>query len=221
MLHKNIQGTFEIHKSLIESDKKIKTLKSDSNNSKIIALILIFVIIVLFVFYYFNRKKIKSDFNVLKDDLTVVSFIDSNHEKLKIKTKNLEEYVLELRKVLKSITQESDKVEQQNKIDKLYKDLHLRTVNSEGVGGSHSELVNKLNAKFFIEFQSLHPELNDSEIVICYYISVGFKNKEIATFLNSSIRSLESKRFRISKKINLAQNENLADYLSSIYRSIS
>ena len=154
-----------------------------------------------------------SEYNTLKDEMTLISFVDSNHEKLKIKTKSLEEYIIELKKTVQSITQEKNTEEQRKQINRLYKDLHLKTVNSPQIGGSHSELVNKINAKFFLEIKRLHPQLNESEIVVCYYIFIGLKNKEIAIFLNSSLRSIESKRFRISKKINLSKNESIAEYL--------
>ncbi len=220
VLSENVKGTFEVHKSLIESDKKLESANNKSNTVLIIAIVLLLAIIVLLVIYYSFKQKTEAKFNALNDELTLISFIDSNHEKLKIKTKNLEEYIIELKKVVKSITKEKDIAEQQNKINELYKELHLKAANSPGVGGSHSELVNKLNAKFFVEIQNLHPDLNESEIVICYYISIGFKNKEIAVFLNSSLRSIESKRFRISKKINLPKEENLADYLTKIYKTL-
>ncbi len=214
VLSQNIKGTFEVHKSLIESDKKVNSLEKNSNLIKGIAFILILIIISFIIYYYyFFRRKFLSEYNTLKDEMTLISFVDSNHEKLKIKTKSLEEYIIELKKTVQSITQEKNTEEQRKQINRLYKDLHLKTVNSPQIGGSHSELVNKINAKFFLEIKRLHPQLNESEIVVCYYIFIGLKNKEIAIFLNSSLRSIESKRFRISKKINLSKNESIAEYL--------
>ena len=47
---------------------------------------------------------------------------------------------------------------------------------------------------------------------------MGFSNKEIAVFLNVTIRSVESRRYRISKKINLNKKDTtLLEYLQNNY----
>jgi DNA-binding NarL/FixJ family response regulator len=43
---------------------------------------------------------------------------------------------------------------------------------------------------------------------------MGFTNKEIAVFLNATVRSVESRRYRISKKIELVnKNTTLLKHL--------
>jgi FixJ family two-component response regulator len=66
-----------------------------------------------------------------------------------------------------------------------------------------------------------HPQLNDSEVITAYYLFMGFKNKEIAVFLNISVRAMESRRYRISKKINLGTKQTtLVDYLKSTFKDL-
>ena len=84
------------------------------------------------------------------------------------------------------------------------------------------ELVNDLNVEFFNQIHSKYPELNDSEVITCYYLFMGFKNKEIAMFLNTSVRALESKRYRISKKIDYDFNKGtttLVSHLENTFRN--
>ena len=47
---------------------------------------------------------------------------------------------------------------------------------------------------------------------------MGFTNKEIAVFLNTTIRSVESRRYRISKKMNLSKKDmTLLEFLQSTF----
>ncbi len=91
-----------------------------------------------------------------------------------------------------------------------------------GNGTDHLNLINDLNVDFFNELSQMHPELNESEIIICYYLFAGFKNKEIAAFLNTSIRSVESRRYRIGKKLKIKDKElSLVAYLTETFKGFS
>lgn len=82
---------------------------------------------------------------------------------------------------------------------------------------NHLELINELNVAFFNKMSSKHPELTSSDLIICYYIHTGFKNKEISVFLNTTERSIESKRYRIGKKLQLKdKGVSLLDYLTQL-----
>ena len=54
---------------------------------------------------------------------------------------------------------------------------------------------------FFENLEETYPGLNNLDKTICYYIHIDFMNKEIADFLNTSVRSIEGRRYRITKKI--------------------
>ena len=85
-------------------------------------------------------------------------------------------------------------------------------------GENHLDLVNELNIEFFKKIEEKHPQLNKSEISICYYLFMKFTNKEIAVFLNTTIRSVESRRYRISKKMNLTKKDmTLLEYLQNTF----
>ena len=70
------------------------------------------------------------------------------------------------------------------------------------------------NSAFFIKINQLFPQLNEDEKIICYYIFAGFKNKEIAIFLKTTVRAIESKRYRIYKKIDFENTkESFPEFL--------
>lgn len=63
---------------------------------------------------------------------------------------------------------------------------------------------------------ALHPSLSQSEKRLCCYIRMGLSSKEIAPLINISFRSVEMARYRLRKKMNLAPEAILSDYLAGV-----
>ncbi len=157
-----------------------------------------------------------------KDIASNFSYLKFTNEKLTGKVRGLEEYLGNLKKEIKQISTIHEISLQREKIKELYTTLHINSSTLLDKSESHLELVNDLNVEFFNQIHSKYPELNDSEVITCYYLFMGFKNKEIAMFLNTSVRALESKRYRISKKIEYDYNKettSLVDHLETTFKS--
>jgi DNA-binding CsgD family transcriptional regulator len=58
-----------------------------------------------------------------------------------------------------------------------------------------------------------YPELTVSDKKICAYIKMDLSSKDMAPLLNMSVRSIETNRYRIRKKLNLDREVNLSDFL--------
>ncbi|MHC1780011.1 MAG: inorganic phosphate transporter [Bacteroidales bacterium] len=72
----------------------------------------------------------------------------------------------------------------------------------------YADFSNKLMQKF--------PNLSVQERRLMVLLRIGFSSKEIAPILNISVKSVEISRYRLRKKLNLNQNENLIDYIKSM-----
>lgn len=66
---------------------------------------------------------------------------------------------------------------------------------------------------FFQRLETAYPELNHKDKMLCAYIKMNLLSKEIAPLLNISLRGVEISRYRLRKKLNLAEGENLAEFL--------
>lgn len=216
-LKETIEASIQINDELLNSENQLEIEINKNNINRYLVLSLIGVLLAVSVFIIMrnkkNRKKLKSFSKRDKE----FSYLQTNHEKLIVKVRGLEDFITEVKKEVKQIATIGDTAEQRNEIRKLYKNIHHNSSTLLNKGESHLELINELNVEFFNKISSLHPELNHSEVIICYYIFTGFKNKEIAAFLNSSDRAVESKRYRISKKLSIQEKEiTLIDYLQKI-----
>ncbi|WP_088323386.1 helix-turn-helix and ligand-binding sensor domain-containing protein [Polaribacter tangerinus] len=78
------------------------------------------------------------------------------------------------------------------------------------------EAFNNADKKFLKKMKSKHPDLTPNDLRLCAYLRLNLSSKEIAPLLNISPRSVEVKRYRLRKKMNLAHDENLTSYILEI-----
>lgn len=86
--------------------------------------------------------------------------------------------------------------------DKSWKDLekHLKNV--------HFDFLKKLKEK--------HPTITPREMDLATYLLMNMSTKEIAEFMNISTGGVDLARYRLRKKLELNQKENLIGYFMSI-----
>ncbi|MEN9459505.1 MAG: hypothetical protein RL135_2128, partial [Bacteroidota bacterium] len=58
--------------------------------------------------------------------------------------------------------------------------------------------------------------ISNNEIKLCAYLRMNLTTKEIAQLMNISVRGVEISRYRLRKKLNLATEVNLFNYLIAI-----
>ncbi|WP_055446274.1 hypothetical protein [Lacinutrix mariniflava] len=217
LLEKTMNAGLHLNETLAKKDTQLEDETNKKNLNRIFIGILIFVLIGLTIFITTRYKKIKQKINEFAKRKDEYSYMQSSHEKLKVKVRGLEDYIVEVKKEIKSISRLNDVSLQREQIKKLYKDLHLNSSTVLDKSKSHLELVNDLNIEFFNKINEEYPQLDESEIIICYYLQIGFKNKEVAVFLNKSLRAIENKRFRIGKKLKLSEsNLSLLEFLDTV-----
>ncbi|MGC6432524.1 MAG: helix-turn-helix transcriptional regulator [Jejuia sp.] len=214
----NVIAGDKITTEIIKKEGELKIIKS---NDVMFRLIVSFVILTLFVFsvfYFIRYRKGKGQLHLIEDQKKDVKYFKTSNAKLSAKIQGLEDYIYNLKIELKEISKLKFEV-QRVRLQDLYKNLHVDANTISEKGDVHYDLMNELNFEFFKELNEKHPELSKKEIIICYYIFVGFTSKEIAVFLNTSVRSVESKRYRISKKMDLKSKKlSLASYLKHLFK---
>ncbi|TJY60107.1 tetratricopeptide repeat protein [Sphingobacterium alkalisoli] len=64
--------------------------------------------------------------------------------------------------------------------------------------------------------QLAFPELVSSELEICAYLKLNLDTKEISRYTYRSIRSIENRRYRVRKKLNLSPDTDLKNFLLNL-----
>lgn len=175
--------------------------KDSKSNFKLIGIILLTLLLSFVLFVVVKRKKYnQKDINKSKKIKEQTNKL-KEQDKIALQLKGKEKVLNELKTELKSISRIRSSDTQKQKISTLFIKLHEQT-NSVVYMGSYEEL-NLINSEFFEGISKKHPSLSESEQVLCLYIFMKFKNTQIASFLNTSVRATEGRRYRIRTKLNI------------------
>ncbi|WP_287828961.1 triple tyrosine motif-containing protein [Bacteroides sp.] len=133
--------------------------------------------------------------------LTMTSFIVYKNE-LITKLKDLvdEYYKKNKIKALLSLTQQMDA-------------LINQSVNPEDDWKVFLIKFEEKHADFFVKLKELYPDLTSSDLRLCACLKLNMDTKEIASLMSATVRSIENKRYRLRKKMNLDASQNLNEYL--------
>lgn len=74
-------------------------------------------------------------------------------------------------------------------------------------------LFDQAHENFFKRLKQSYPDLTQSDLKLCAYLKLNLSSKEIAPLLNISIRGVEIRRYRLRKRIALASDENLVEFI--------
>lgn len=107
---------------------------------------------------------------------------------------------------------QNSRVLQQKDIDALIQTIKNRRKNSANLEEIALH-VDSLNANFSKRLLHAFPSLTQSEIRHCCLMRVQFSTKEISRILHVDPRSIQTARYRIKKKLNLKESENLVRFL--------
>ncbi len=201
-----------------------------SNLMVVLYFILGFVVSLLINYFYklYYRKQkeklvLKSNQELeLKDFETKQQLMALNNEKLRqeIESKNRELAISTMSLIKKNEFLNTIKSELNDKV----KDSNLKSViriidkniNNKDDWNLFEEAFNNADKDFLKKVKSRHATLTSNDLRLCAYLRLNLSSKEIAPLLNISPRSVEVKRYRLRKKMELEHDVNLTDYILSI-----
>ena len=100
-------------------------------------------------------------------------------------------------------------------VDKVIKIID-KNLNNTDDWKMFQEAFNNADKKFLKKIKSKHSQLTPNDLRLCAYLRLNLSSKEIAPLLNISPRSVEVKRYRLRKKMNLTHDANLTNYILEI-----
>jgi FixJ family two-component response regulator len=75
---------------------------------------------------------------------------------------------------------------------------------------------NKVHEEFLKKLIELYPNLTPSDLKLAAYLRMNLSSKEIAQLFNITHRSVELKRYRLRKKMELDTEVNLGEFMMKI-----
>ena len=137
--------------------------------------------------------------------------IDSKNRELGLSTMNL----IKRNELLGRIKKELGSVKRQEDIKNVIT-LINNNLNTSDDWKLFEEAFKNTDKGFIKKLKSQHTNLTSNDLRLCTYLRLNLSSKEIAPLLNISIRSVEVKRYRLRKKMNLPHEASLSSYILNI-----
>jgi DNA-binding CsgD family transcriptional regulator len=159
-----------------------------------------------------KRKNLKAKKKIVEMRNTQLSKeIESKNRELAVSTMSL----IRKNEFLNTLKKELLAIDDSKKIKDVIKTID-RSINNEADWEFFQEAFNNADKDFLKAIKRKHPELTPNDLKLCAYLRLNLSSKEIAPLLNISVRSVEVKRYRLRKKINLPHEKGLTEYILAL-----
>jgi AraC family transcriptional regulator, chitin signaling transcriptional activator len=91
-----------------------------------------------------------------------------------------------------------------------------KNISNDNTWNVFKEAFDTADKDFLKKVKLAHASLTPNDLRLCAYLRLNLSSKEIAPLLNISVRSIEIKRYRLRKKMELPHEKGLVDYILSI-----
>lgn len=188
--------------------------KNSYRNTFIILIIvgglLVITIIGSFIVYFKNRnneEKFKRIIEKLNDEI-----IESEKKMVSFSTQLLhyKQYLKEVKADLNFIKTDNNKA-----LNSTIKQIDFIIENNQEWEQLKLHFDAVFNG-FYDHLLSKYPNLTETELRHCMFIKLHIQTKEVARILNVDPRSVQTARYRIKKKLNLTEDQDLRNFLITI-----
>jgi DNA-binding CsgD family transcriptional regulator len=91
-----------------------------------------------------------------------------------------------------------------------------KNISVDNAWNAFKEAFDTADKDFLKKVKQAHESLTPNDLRLCAYLRLNLSSKEIAPLLNISVRSVEIKRYRLRKKMDLSHEKGLVEYILSI-----
>ncbi|WP_300564976.1 hypothetical protein, partial [Flavobacterium sp.] len=197
-------------------EQKIKLLENEkfATRIRIFFLILLIIGILLLSFYLIKkqRSKVKSLSHAIHQTEDKLEFTLTKTDKMVLNIVKNNEFIERFKDNLKKVQTKAKDAEIKTELGSLLSEFQ----NFKLINDNKDELFNQVDAQFSYKLEKAFPSLTEEERKICILIYLNLKNKDMSVILNLSLRSIENSRYRIRKKMDLGEYENLSSILQNL-----
>lgn len=191
--------------------------------------IILLIVAVLVIFYQKKRQQAiikESEKEALRKQLDYEKSIqqiqeEKHKEVLDAKVREVTSYSLILSNkndVLQEILQKAGKsndLENEDFSDNII-DIVRKNLNTEVESHKFIHHFNEVHPEFFSKLKSICSDLTENNLRMCAYFKMGMSMKQVAVILNVSTETVKNARYRLKKKLMLAKDDSLDDFLRNI-----
>lgn len=204
----------------IETQILLSNSARELNESKIRYNTYLFILIIGSVILFFSLVTIRINYNYQKEK---GSRLELENEKVlvELNQKNRElvsktNFIIQRNDYLKNLQKKINvsQKEEATSSEMISKELN-KVINSEKSYEEFDKMFVNVYPDFYKRLNQIC-KLSQTDLRLASYIKMNHTNNEIANISGISIRTVESQRYRLTKKLNLDKNQDLNSFLMSL-----
>ena len=202
-------------------------------NLAIIIYIILGIILIKLLLNEYNRYYRKQKEKLIEENnvLLEIKELENEQQLMRLKNEQLSQSVEEINKELAASTMSLNSKNEmlafiqedlKNTTESESRSIKsvISTINKNITGKDpwsvFQEAFDKTDKDFLKKVKEIHPSLTANDLRLCAYLRLNLSSKEIAPLLNISVRSVEIKRYRLRKKMDLQHEQGLVEYILAV-----
>lgn len=147
-----------------------------------------------------KSERLQADLSHKSKELASATILIINHE----------EFLNDLKKDIQqnALSGKIQKKQSEQLIDKINQNL-----SEEDEWSVFQENFDLIHKNFFRNLKTTYPDLTPADLRLCALLRLNYTTKEIARMQNLSLRGVEAARYRLRKKIDIQENEDLVSFM--------
>ena len=206
----------------LESNILLAKKRAELNDSKIMYNIYLFILIIGSTILLFSLISLRLNFNLQKEKSDKISaekkYFESalEHKKMELITKS--NYIAQRNKNLNYILESVEKIDDTKKDERttIMKEKISLLLKSDNINNRFEKQFEEVYPNFFKNLIEKSDRLSQNDLRLCAYLKMNQNTNEIAQLSGVSIRTIESQKYRLKKKLNLSKEGNLIQFLIKI-----
>ncbi len=198
------------------------------SNTMVVLYILGFIILIFLTHNIYKQYYKKQGLKLIEKNKQELKLARIQNEKeiIKIQNEQLEQEnkskskelaastmsIIKKNELLTAIKEELNTVSDKNTVRSVIKIID-KSLRQNDDWELFQEAFNNADSEFLKNVKTLHSSLSPNDLKLCAYLRLNLSSKEIAKLLNISPKSVEIKRYRLRKKLNLQHHDNLVNYI--------
>ena len=219
-----IQDAFREKQEEVQELLKEKRLTELEHQNKvwflqriILLVSLLFLLIIGIIYIYYVRSKHRAEKRIIKKERELE--IQKANELVELKNKELAASTLKLIEKDEVLASLKDKFAHQkeglspNDIKQLARSININSAQNWEEFENRFVAVNK---NFYNRLFKKYPNLTQGDQKLCALIKLNFSSKDMAKLMGISVESVHTTRYRLRKKLKLARQVNLEEFIAKI-----
>ena len=236
----NVQNQYENYKKeqqVLEQKYEIDSLKKQNKIGLLFTILLILALFstLLISYLLIKQRQLKTKKDkalmeleqaILKEEQMQTQLeLSSTRQQLESKDKELTSFTLnmiqknellnELKQQVEDLISKSDDKAVLQPLQKLKQNIQSND-QSDKQWENFRIAFEQVHKTFFQNLQNQYPDITPYDMKLSALLRLNFSSKEIASFLSISEDSVKKARYRLRKKLNLEQDENLVAFLMKL-----